>query len=254
MEAILSNTKLNFQYLGNRTTEGPLLLFLHEALGSIGQWKDFPETLCNKLHLPGLIYERQGHGKSSPLNDKRQADYLHNYALDELPAFLDSIDENRKLILVGHSDGGTIALLFASAFPERVQNVITMAAHVINEAETIAGIAPAVKAYESGKLDGLRKYHGEKTASLFYAWADIWRSDAFEKWDITDKISESHLSGLFVQGKDDQYGTRKQLDLISENYKGPHELLFLENCGHHPHLEQPEVVMNAISEFISSSL
>ena len=249
MVATFNNITLHYKQIGNTSTKGPVLLFLHEALGSIPQWKDFPEKLCNELDLPGIVYERQGHGSSSPLLVSRDANYLHNYALTELPAFLDAIHEDRSIVLVGHSDGGTIALLFASAYPNRVAGIVTMAAHVINEPETIQGIAPAILAFDAGKLDGLKKYHGDKTEALFYAWANIWRSDAFANWDVSAEISESDAKGLFIQGADDQYGTVKQLELISQNYSGQHETIMLQNCGHHPHLEQSDAVIQLIGDW-----
>lgn len=222
------------------------ILFLHEALGSIGQWKDFPQVLCNQLGLNGIVYERQGHGQSSPLTEKRTASYLRDYALEELPAFLESLNSDKKLLLVGHSDGGTIALLYASRFPEIVAGVVTMAAHVINEKETVSGIQPAIDAYKAGKLEGLKKYHGDKTETLFYAWADIWCSQDFLDWNITFEISNPNTKGLFIQGKDDQYGTSKQIELIEKNYTGTSLSLLLENCGHHPHLEQKSTVIEAV--------
>ncbi|GAB5418132.1 MAG: alpha/beta hydrolase [Crocinitomicaceae bacterium] len=253
MQAILSHTVIHYERIGEGDDQLPVLLFLHEALGSISQWKSFPEQLCSQLKLPGIIYERQGHGLSAPLNQPRDEEYLHNYALKELPEFLDVINEKRALWLIGHSDGGTIALLFASAFPNRVQGIVTMAAHVINEPETIEGIAPAIEAYQAGKLKGLQKYHGDKTEVLFFAWANIWRSQAFKDWDITTEISNCKKPALFIQGTDDQYGTEKQLQLITSNYTGESTALMLPNCGHHPHLEQTEMVMAAITDLISSS-
>lgn len=229
--------------------ESTVVLFLHEALGSIGQWKQFPQELCDKLGLEGIVYERQGHGKSSPFTQSRKADYLHKYALEELPEFIEAVIPDKKILLVGHSDGGTIALLYASEHAENIAGIVTMAAHVINEPETVAGIDPAVKAYQNGKLDGLKKYHGDKTEALFYAWANIWRNDSFQNWDITDEISSPSLNGLFIQGADDQYGTEKQLELIEENFTGESKTLMITECGHHPHLEQKERVISQISEW-----
>ena len=123
-----------------------------------------------------------------------------------------------------------------------------MAAHVINELETIAGIEPAIKAFEQGKLNGLFRYHGNKTEELFYAWANIWRNDSFSDWNITEEIG-SDCPYLCIQGKDDQYGTIKQLDLIRDNTGA--EVHFMERCGHHPHLQQSEVCLDLISTFIS---
>jgi pimeloyl-ACP methyl ester carboxylesterase len=168
-----------------------------------------------------------------------------------LPYFIKkAIPEDKKIVLVGHSDGGTIALLYASRFPDRIAQIVTMAAHVINEPETVAGIQPAIKAFEKGKLDGLKKYHGEKTTDLFYAWANTWKDDQFKNWDITSEIASPKLSGLFIQGEEDQYGTEKQLQLIKEHFGGESEFHLLKNCGHHPHLEQSKVILDLIEDWI----
>lgn len=224
------------------------VLFLHEALGSIGQWKSFPQDVCDELGLKGIVYDRQGHGQSSGFTKERDERYLHEYALEELPVFIDStIPSSTKILLIGHSDGGTISLLYGSKYPERITGIVTMAAHVINEPETIAGIQPAVEAYQLGKLDGLRKYHGEKTDDLFYAWADIWRDKRFLEWNIVKEIG-ADIPSLFIQGQDDQYGTVKQLELLESRFINGSSLL-LEVCGHHPHLEKKKEVIAAIKAF-----
>jgi pimeloyl-ACP methyl ester carboxylesterase len=127
-----------------------------------------------------------------------------------------------------------------------------MAAHVINEPETVAGIAPAITAFQKGKLDGLKKYHGAKTEQLFHAWANTWRSKAFENWDITAEITGCHQPGLFIQGASDQYGTRKQLNLIHSHYQGKAQSIWIEECGHHPHLEKSDSVIESIEQWWSS--
>ena len=231
-----------------------VLVFLHEALGSIGQWRSFPEQLCNELGLDGFIYERQGHGGSSKLNGERDHRYLHEYALNELPKIVERVFPlDKKLILIGHSDGGTIALLYAAEFPKRVHAIVTMAAHVINEEETRQGIYPAIEAFESGKLDGLKKYHGEKTVELFYAWANTWLSKEFVHWDITKELSGLDKPILAIQGKDDQYGTVKQLDLIGSSAKGVVKSVYQPLCGHHPHLEKTSETISEISKFLQST-
>ena len=233
--------------------ESIVALFIHEALGSIRQWKSFPQELCDGLGVQGIVYDRQGHGESSEFNAERDERYLHNYALEELPAFVNSIiPESKQILLIGHSDGGTISLLFDHVYPSKIVGMVTMAAHVINEAETIAGIQPAVDAYKLGKLDGLKKYHGEKTEDLFYAWADIWRDERFLKWDITQEIG-SKTPGLFIQGKEDQYGTAKQLELIKSRFLNGRTLL-MGDCGHHPHLEKKDAVISEISTFFSKEI
>lgn len=232
--------------------ENIILVFLHEALGSFGQWKAFPELLCKKLQLDGFVYERQGHGNSSPFSSERTASYLHDYAWIELNELITTaFSADKKIILVGHSDGGTIALLYAAKFPKNVLACVTMAAHVINEPETIAGIQPAIDAYEAGKLVGLTKYHGDKTEALFYAWARTWKSSEFEHWNICKDIQSISCPVLALQGSTDQYGTEKQLDLIKQNVSGKVKTIMLPNCGHHPHLEVPENVLSEIQQFFA---
>lgn len=255
MRKSIGNIELNYVEVEPEklSSDSIVAVFLHEALGSIKQWKSFPQELCNELGIKGIVYDRQGHGESSPFTQERDENYLHNFALEELPAFIDAVVSPKKqLLLIGHSDGGTIALLYASKFPKRIAGIVTMAAHVINEPETIAGIQPAVTAYELGKLDGLIKYHGEKTEDLFYAWANIWRDERFLNWNISKEIG-SGAPGLFIQGKDDQYGTPEQLKLILSQFTHGTSLL-LDDCGHHPHLEKKEDIISAIYRRFSNEI
>lgn len=244
----LNSIQLNFERVHpqQNADSSRVLVFLHEALGSLGQWKDFPQRLCDTLNTEGIVYERQGHGLSSKLEAQRTNRYLHDYALRELPEFLAAIGETRDLILIGHSDGGTMALLAAAQKQLPIQGIVTLAAHVINEPETVAGIQPAVVAYESGKLDGLKKYHGDKTDKLFYAWAEIWQDASFQRWNIIQEIEAASCSGLFLQGKEDQYGTAKQLEYIQAHFGGKSEAVLIDSCGHHPHLEQQALVIERI--------
>lgn len=235
--------------------DNTIVLFLHEALGSIAQWKDFPQNLCNQFGLNGLVYERCGHGSSSQLTEKRGSDYLHNYALIELrQLILEVLAPEKKVILVGHSDGASIALIYASMFPKNIIGIISMAAHVVVEDETLAGIEPAVRAFENGKLDGLIKYHGEKTSELFYAWANTWNLPEFRDWNICDDLKRISAPILAIQGKNDQYGTEKQLDLIVQNAPNVQKE-FISDCGHHPHLEIKSNILELVySWYISNEL
>ena len=253
----LNSLQLNFDTITVPSTERDdlVLIFLHEALGSIPQWRNFPLTLCTNLGLSGIVYERQGHGQSSPLTQVRNEKYLHDYALCELPAFIEEIlPPEKKIILVGHSDGGTIALLYASAFPKRVAGIVTMAAHVINEPETIAGIGPAVQAYAEGKLDKLNSYHGEKTDALFSAWSDTWRSESFQNWNISKEIQGIQAPSLILQGQRDQYGTQEQLNIIQSSIKDLCIVELIPGLSHHPHLEDNIGTSARITSFINKHI
>ena len=255
MRKSVGNLELNYIEIEPEklNSDSIVAIFLHEALGSIRQWKSFPQELCDALGIVGIVYDRQGHGESAAFTSERDENYLHSYALEELPPFIDAVvHSSKKILLIGHSDGGSISLLYDSKFASKVTGIVTMAAHVINEPETIAGIGPAVEAYKLGKLDGLKKYHGEKTEDLFYAWANIWRDQRFENWNITEEIGSS-TPGLFIQGKTDQYGTANQLEIIESRFENGSSLL-LEDCGHHPHLEKKEAVISAISAFFSKEI
>lgn len=227
----------------------PILLFLHEAIGSIAQWQSFPENLCNALNRSGIAIEFPGYGFSDEEDKVRDETYLHEFAEQVLPAFLTQIKWKNPLIIIGHSDGGTNALLYSSKFPNNVKAIVTMAAHYINEQETTAGIQPAIEAYKEGKLKGLEYYHGLKTERLFYAWANTWNLPRFKDWDITSDIAQNDTPALIIQGDKDQYGTDQQVKgivAILENASGK----FIDDCGHQPHLEKEKEVIKAIKDWL----
>jgi len=253
----LEAIQLHFETIPIPTTERDDLavVFLHEALGSIPQWRHFPTSLCTLLGLNGIVYERQGHGESSPLSAPRDKNYLHHYALIELPRLIEEIfPPEKKIILIGHSDGGSIALLYASAFPKRVAGIVTLAAHVINEPETITGIGPAVDAFRQGKLDKLKNYHGEKTEALFLAWSNTWTAEFFQDWNITEDIKGIQAPTLILQGQLDQYGTQKQLDVLDAILQNQCTTEMIPGLGHHPHLEAMERITQRISTFLHAEI
>lgn len=254
----LTNKKLAVVpvFAENPKDDSCVLVFLHEALGSIGQWKAFPQQLCNSLQINGIVYEREGYGNSSELQETRGIDYLHKYAWEELPELIDVLfPPEKKIILVGHSDGGTIALLYAARYPNKVKAVISMAAHVIVEDVTLRGIAPAVQAYNEGKLKGLEKYHGDKTEKLFFAWANTWNLPEFFDWNICSDIEVVACPVLAIQGVNDQYGTEQQVDLIVSSIgKDKVQKAMLHKCGHHPHLEVSDEVIQLVTEWCVNSL
>lgn len=237
-----------------RPDGGPTLVFLHEGLGCIPVWRDVPRRLCARLGLPGIVYDRWGYGGSDPLDRPRRPRYLHDEAELFLPALLDALGVDR-VVLVGHSDGGTIALLNAAAHPHRVEALATIAAHVLVEEETLAGIREAVAAFERGDLaPRLRRYHGERTEAVFRAWADTWLSPGFRDWNVQDRLPRVTAPVLVVQGGADVYGTARQMDAIAAGARGPAEPLLLPGLGHAPHLEAKEPVLAALVAFVEKAL
>jgi pimeloyl-ACP methyl ester carboxylesterase len=230
----------------------PWLVFLHEGLGSVAQWHDFPAHLCRRTRCPGLLYDRIGHGKSSPLTCPRTIDYLHQAATDELAKVVESLIPGQRYILVGHSDGGSIGLISGAARSPHLLGIITVAAHVFVEQVSLDGIAHAKEAFAQGKLKkGLARYHGDKTEPLFKAWAETWMSPWFRSWNMTDLLPSIEVPLLVLQGRDDRYGTPFQVDTIVNHSAGPATPLLLEDCGHAPHLEFPELTLDLMSCFVN---
>lgn len=234
--------------------DGPVLVFLHEGLGAMAFWKDVPERLCRHTGLDVLLYDRQGYGASDPMDLPRRLDYLHIEAHEFLPSLLARL-EISETVPVGHSDGGTIALLFAARFPSMVRCMVTEAAHVFVDDVTVDGIRQAVQAWNDGHLrQVLETYHGKKTDTVFYSWSDTWLSEWFATWNITAELSDVVAPLLVMQGMDDQYGTRDQVDAIVRGTSGPADALLIKDCGHAPHADAPDVVVPEISRFVRRHL
>lgn len=234
--------------------ELPCLVFLHEGLGCTQMWKSFPAMLCRHTGCPGLIYDRQGYGRSSELADPRRVNYLHEYALIELPEVLGALIPGRRFFLIGHSDGGSIGLIYASQKPEFLMGVISEAAHVFVDDKTLQGIRAAVQDFHKGKLDGLFKYHADKTVAVFDAWHLTWLSDWFQCWSIEYVLPSIECPLLILQGTDDSYGTVDQVETIASKVSGKCRKLMIENCGHSPHHDQKETVRDVMAGFIRSNL
>ena len=223
---------------------GRPLVFLHEGLGSIAGWRDFPRTVCARLDAPGVVYSRRGYGRSTPLETPRGTDYLHREAWDVLPALLDQLGIGAPL-LVGHSDGGSIALLYAARHAPRA--IAIMAPHVFVEEVTIAGIRAAREAWQHGRLRApLARVHDDPDGA-FFGWNDGWLDPAFRLWNIEAELPKIRCPVLAIQGYDDQYGTMEQLDRIAAGVRSPCRLLKLADCGHAPQRDQPEAVIAAIA-------
>lgn len=226
------------------------LVFLHEGLGSVGMWRDFPDALCARLGMDGLAYDRWGYGLSDPFDRPRTVRYLHDEALDALPDVLHAAGIEQA-VLVGHSDGGSIALLFAARFPELTAAVISEAAHVLVEEVTLEGIRAAVRAYADTDLrQRLVRHHREKTDRVFSAWADCWLSPEFRDWNIEKDIRGITAPLLLIQGQADVYGTMAQIDAIAAAGNGPVERALVTGCGHVPHHERRDEVLALMAEFV----
>lgn len=229
------------------------LVFLHEGLGCIERWNDFPERLCRKTGCPGLLYDRIGYGRSTPLQKPRTIRYVHDYALDELPKVLKAAIPGHDHILVGHSDGGSISLIYGAQRPAGLKGIVTEAAHVFVEPETIEGIRAADEAFERGKFKGLVRYHGEKTRQTFKAWSETWLQASFGFWNIEILLPSITCPLLVIQGADDQYGTAAQVKAIVSKSAGKAEAFFVEQCGHAPHLEQPDILLEKMAAFVGET-
>lgn len=239
---------MHSERLGSQAAS-PTLVFLHHGLGSIAQWRTFPATLCEATGLPGLLLDRIGHGQSAP-GGIRPLHYLEDEAV-QLAAALHALDAHRVL-LVGHSDGATIALLHAAcgADPKPLA-VVSIAAHLFVEDITRAGIRKAVDNHAILR-SRLQRYHGAKTDALFWNWAGTWLSPAFDAWDIRQQMPGVHCPVLALQGVDDEYGTIAQIEAIEAGCSGPVTRALIPDCGHDPHLQNPAATMQAIARWIAA--
>ena len=238
-------------HLGNSGQDSrPTLVFLHEGLGSIEMWHDFPETLLEKTGCDGLVYDRWGHGKSDPIDVQRTLRYVHDEALDSLPEVLEKSGVE-DAILIGHSDGGSIALIFAAEYPGSVRGVITEAAHVFVEEITLEGIKDALEVYRNTDLkEKLARYHGDNTERIFRAWYETWLQPEFKSWNIEDCLPKITCPVLVIQGEDDQYGTAAQVEAITNQVTGQSKPLLIPNCAHIPHKEATDRVIKEMTDFI----
>ncbi len=230
----------------------PTLVLLHEGLGCVDMWRDFPEQLVANSGCPVVVYSRQGYGRSSPCALPRPLSYMHTEALDVLPQFISKI-ELSDYILIGHSDGASIALIHAGSEKRQgLKGVVSMAPHVFCETLSVAAIEKAKTSFIQGQLaDGLRKYHGENTDCAFWGWNGAWLDPDFMHWNIEEYLPGIEVSQLLIQSRDDPYGTVAQLNSIAQHSGGKVETCLLDNCGHSPFRDQPETTLNLIADFIT---
>ncbi len=229
----------------------PLIVFLHEGLGSLSQWRDFPARLCEALQLPGLVFSRPGYGHSTPRTEPWPQDYLQRQARGLLPACFAAFGlAGRPLLLFGHSDGASLALLYAAHAPAHVLGVVAMAPHLFVEPVTLLGLQAARTAYEQGESlrKALARHHAD-TDSAFYGWNDAWLRPGFEAWNIEDLLrGRLPCPILAVQGVHDEYGSLRQIEAIAELHEDT-RLVALPDCGHSPHKDQPERLIAAVRDW-----
>lgn len=228
----------------------PALVFLHEGLGCIEMWRDFPQALCDRVGWRGLVYDRTGYGRSSPWPSPPGERYMEIEADTVLPQVLEQAGLD-DVVLVGHSDGGTIALNYAANDPEPLRALVTMAAHAINEPVGLKSIAAAREAFETGDLrPRLAKYHDDVDAT-FYLWANAWLAPGSEPMEADARLPRIEAPLLALQGEDDEYGTELQLGVIAGKVSGFAATRMLPDCGHSPHLQARDATLAEIVSFIA---
>ncbi len=226
----------------------PTLVFLHEGLGSMALWRDFPDSLARRLGAPALVYSRFGYGQSDGLMRERSVRFMHEEALDVLPPLLDQLGILCPL-LIGHSDGASIALIHAADAGRPVHGLVLMAPHVFVEPVTVEAIARIREAYRTTDLkERLAKYHA-RVDDAFLGWADTWLRPEFLSWSIEGLLPRVEAPMLLIQGEDDEYGTLDQLDRIAAKAPGRSRRLVLSRCGHSPHRDQEAAVLDAVASF-----
>ena len=246
---------LEYVWMGAAATNRPILVFLHEGLGSVALWRDFPERLCARLGRRGLAYSRMGYGASTPHphDEPLPRHYLRREAVEVLPALLEALDvAQQKPWLIGHSDGGSIALLAASYDAASYSGIVAIAPHYFVEDVCLEGIRRASAAFETGDLRArLARYH-QDVDGAFHGWRDIWLDPAYRDWRIETELKRITCPVLAIQGDADEYATLEQINGIRRQAPQT-ELLVLPQCGHSPHLQQPEATLAAIATFIRAN-
>lgn len=246
--------EIEYQLIDAADSQAPLIIFLHEGLGSVSMWRDWPEKVCKALGCRGLVFSRYGYGQSTvrPADEPRSIDYLHQEAHHDLPALLAALGlDNEKPVLYGHSDGGSIALLYAAQYPERIQGIVVAAPHIFVENITIDGIQAAKSVYESTDLAARLGRHHRDPDSVFWSWNDTWLTPWFRDWNIEPIVSQIRTPILAIQGIDDEYGTLDQIEGI-KRLAAQTQLSIISNCGHSPHRDQPDAVVKELGQFIQS--
>jgi pimeloyl-ACP methyl ester carboxylesterase len=250
----IQGAALEYRWVGQANQETPTIVFLHEGLGSDSMWRDFPERLAAETGCRGFVYSRRGHGASSPIDGPRPKRFMHDEALEVLPALIAHFDL-KDVILFGHSDGASIAIIYTGARMGPVRALVLEAPHVFVEPICIESIAKTHRIYETTDLgERLARYHGANTDSMFRTWTGVWLRPEFRDWNIEEYLQPIEVPVLVIQGEDDEYGTLKQVETVSSKVSGPVQTVVLPKCGHSPHRDQPQAVLEAAAQFIRRNL
>lgn len=246
----VAGCRLEYRDLPAAEAGRPTLLLLHEGLGCVAMWRHFPDQLASATGCRVVVWSRAGYGGSQPWPEPRQPDYMHREAQQALPELLAALHIERPL-LIGHSDGGSIALIFAGSFPEVPLGIAVLAPHEFVEEITLTGIREARAAWQTTDLPKkLARYHHERTQQVFADWNDTWLSPAFRDWNIEEYLPRIACPVLAIQGEDDEYATMRQLDVIAERVAAA-RLLKLPACGHSPQRDQEAAVLAALKAFVA---
>jgi pimeloyl-ACP methyl ester carboxylesterase len=250
----INASDLEYRMLGPSPADAPTIVMLHEGLGSAGLWGDFPEKLQAATGAGVFLYSRAGYGASTPALLPRPIDYMHIEAIDVLPKLLDAIGFQRGLLL-GHSDGASIAAIHAGSHQDhRVQGVVMIAPHFVTEALGLASIAETRTAYETGGLkEKLARWH-TNVDNAFYGWNDAWLDPTFHAWDISEVLAYIRVPVAIVQGADDRYGTLRQIEIAQQECYCPVDVTMLPGVGHSPHREAPVETLQIVTDFATAVL
>jgi len=245
---------LEYRMIGPQPADAPTIVMLHEGLGSAGLWGDFPDKLQAATGTGVFLYSRSGYGASTPAKLPRAVDYMHSEALDVLPKLLDQIGFRRGL-LCGHSDGASIAAIYAGSHQDhRVEGVVMIAPHFIVEEIGVAAIGRTKTAYESAGLkEKLARWHKD-VDNTFYGWNDAWLNPDFRNWDISEYLAYIRVPIAILQGADDEYGTMRQIEIAQEECYCPVDVTVIPGAGHQPHREMPGATLDAVQDFANAVL
>ena len=245
----INGREIEVRMIPGAVTGCPPLVFLHEGLGCVSLWRDFPDHVARRVGAPAMLYSRLGYGKSSGIDGPRTPSFMHDEALDTLPALLDTL-KIYDPILIGHSDGASIALIHAAVSNRPTTAVVLMAPHVMVEPISVESIARVTETYENTDLKTRLARHHTNVDDAFLGWSRAWLDPRFRTWSLAKECQALAVPALLIQGEDDEYGTLAQLDAIAELAKGPVQRVVLSKCGHAPHRDQEAAVLDAISGFI----